>query len=102
MSRKTSVNPIRSVSRRLAVLMGTLLVPLTGLATTGALPDWHLYGSNTLRGSLYGATGDAASGPYPFEGDLYYNEFNLYLNKRNSPYDRFRGEISGVYNLNDE
>lgn len=84
----------------LAILL--LVVSASSAATVSILPDWQISGSNTLRGGHYGATSDATSGPYPFEGDLYFNEFNVYLNKRNSRYDTFRGEISGAYNLNDD
>ncbi|MBV1929605.1 MAG: hypothetical protein KUG81_08865 [Gammaproteobacteria bacterium] len=93
-------SPLRWV-RKFSVGIALLAVSTASFATVSLLPDWQISGSNTLRGGHYSATSDASSGPYPFEGDLYFNEFNVYLNKQNSRYDSFRGEISGVYNLND-
>ncbi|MEX2525207.1 MAG: hypothetical protein WD750_09635 [Gammaproteobacteria bacterium] len=66
------------------------------------MQNWSLSGSNTLRASVYDAHGPGAASPYLFEGDMYYDEFNLYFSKQDSYYDTWRGEISGVYNLNDD
>ncbi|MBL1142494.1 MAG: hypothetical protein HND53_10725 [Proteobacteria bacterium] len=66
------------------------------------LKDWHMYGSNTLRGSLYEADGPGAVSPYPFEGDMYFNELSVYLDKRNSQYDVMRAEVTGLLNLDDK
>ena len=66
------------------------------------MDDWHINGSNTLRGSFYDAYGPGAASPYPFEGGMLFNEFNVYLNKRNTRYDSMRAEISGLVNVDDE
>ncbi len=66
------------------------------------MEDWNINGSNTLRSSVYSADGPGTGSPYPSEGDMYFDEFNVYLNKQNSRYDTMRGEISGVYNANDD
>ncbi|RME32892.1 MAG: hypothetical protein D6786_09250 [Gammaproteobacteria bacterium] len=80
-----------------------LLLPLQSpLAEQDFLPGWHLSGSNTARASWYDATGLGSAGPYPFEGVMGFEEFNLYFDRRNSPYDLMRGEFSGVWNLDDE
>jgi len=79
-----------------------LLYPVACLAEKGFMDDWHIYGSNTLRGSLYDANGPGAASPYPFEGVMLFDEFNIYSNKQNSRYDTMRAEISGVFNIDDE
>ncbi|MCC6144255.1 MAG: hypothetical protein IT368_10660 [Candidatus Hydrogenedentes bacterium] len=66
------------------------------------LDEWHVFGSNTLRASNYDAHGLKAASPYPFEGGMYYDEFNLHFMRRDTPYDFWRGEISGVLNPNDD
>lgn len=79
-----------------------LLSPLICHAELTLMEDWNINGSNTLRSSVYSADGPGAASPYPSEGDMYFDEFNIYLNKQNSRYDSMRGEISGVYNANDD
>ncbi len=83
---------------------GYVLLVLPGLchAELDFLADWSMYGSNTVRASLYDATGPGAASPYPSEGDMFFDEFNVYLNKKNSRYDTMRAEVTGVYNLNDD
>ena len=88
------------------------LAPLTLLVFITVLPglclskefmdDWYIFGANTMRSSLYGAEGLGAASPYPFEGGMFYDEFNVYLSKQNSRYDTWRGEVSGVINADDE
>ncbi len=78
------------------------VVPVLSHAEPDVLADWSFYGSNTMRASLYEATGPGAASPWPLEGDMYFDEFNVYLNKQNSFYDRMRAEFSGVYNVNDD
>ena len=79
-----------------------LVYPFLVFAEGQFMDDWHIFGSNTVRGSLYDAYGAGSGSPYPFEGDKYFDEFNVYLSKQNSQYDFWRGEISGVFNLNDQ
>lgn len=83
-------------------LAGLLLLASAAASGQGLLQDWSLRGANTLRFSNYDTSGAAAGSPYAFEGDMYFDEFNLYFNRRNSDYDTWRGEISGVYNINDD
>lgn len=80
-----------------------LLGLLSGTAAAeNGFDDWHIYGANTARATLYEVHGSGAASPYPFEGDMYYDELNLYFSKRDSNYDFWRGEFSGLYNINDE
>lgn len=65
------------------------------------LANLHYYGANTLRFSHYEASGDNALGPYPFQGPMLFDEFNLYADHENSDYDRWRAEVSGVANVDD-
>lgn len=77
-------------------------IPFLCQAELQLMEDWNISGSNTLRSSVYSADGPGAASPYPSEGGMYFDEFNVYLNKQNSRYDTMRGEISGVYNANDD
>ncbi len=83
-------------------LAGALGMTCIAQAGTDILPSWHLSGSSTARASWYDATGLGSAGPYPFEGVMGFDEFNLYFDRRNSPYDVMRGEFSGLWNLDDE
>ena len=65
------------------------------------MDDWHIFGSNTVRGSMYDAYGPGSGSPYPFEGPMLFDEFNVYLSKQITPYDQWRGEVSGVVNAED-
>lgn len=85
----------------LHLLSGLMFAQLSH-AELQLLEDWNINVTNTLRGSVYGANGPGAASPYADEGEMFYDEFNLYFDKRNSRYDSMRGEISGVYNLNDD
>ncbi len=86
------------------IFFGLYLFALPGLcqAEMDFLNDWTIYGSNTARASLYDATGPGAGSPYVSEGDMFFDELNVYLNKQNSRYDSMRAEVTGVYNLNDD
>ncbi len=97
---------IKTIKQKQCVQFWTVVVlfmttPIC-FAETDLLKDWNINGSNTLRSSVYGADGPGAASPYSSEGDMYFDEFNIYFNKNNSRYDIMRGEISGVYNLNDD
>ncbi|HKK15253.1 MAG TPA: hypothetical protein VJ981_01000, partial [Gammaproteobacteria bacterium] len=65
------------------------------------MDDWHFFGSNTVRGSVYDAYGPGTGSPYPFEGGMLFDEFNVYMSKQNSRYDQWRGEVFGVVNTRD-
>jgi len=96
------VRRFRSRSLLAVVSSWILLIASTAAGAQGITQGWSLNGANTLRSSYYDVNGPAGSGPYPFQGDMYYDEFNLYFSKQDSPYDTWRGEISGVYNINDD
>ena len=66
------------------------------------MDSWNIQGTNTLRGSVYTVEGAGAGSPFPDEGDMFFDEFNIYFDKTNSAYSHTRGEISGLYNLNDD
>ncbi len=74
---------------------------LLGTAVAQAA-DWSIDGSNTLRGSVYDASGAGSGSPYPFEGDMYFDEISIFFDKRESPYSSWEGEFTGLYNVNDD
>lgn len=84
----------------------TLLLLLSAgtsvLAQETILGDWSVTGSNTLRGTVYDAHGAGSGSPYPFEGDMYFDELTMFFNKQDSEYSNWRGEITGLYNVNDD
>lgn len=86
---------------RLLIFCSAISLP-PAVSAADSFNTWHVYGTNSLRGGLYGTGGLGANSPYPSEGDMYYDELNMYLTKQESAYSNWRGEISGVYNLNDD
>lgn len=102
MSSIAKVNPLFKNNPFYGFGMVLFLTSFSSQAEFTLAEDWYVNGSNTLRGSVYGADGPGSGSPYPDEGDMYYDEFNVYFSKQNSVYDTMRGEISGVYNLNDD
>ncbi len=79
-----------------------LLLSCLGISSTLYALDWDISGSNTLRGTVYNASGSGAGSPYPFKGDMFFDELNLYLDNQDSEYSSWSGEISGLYNVNDD
>lgn len=79
-----------------------LLAALAWLPLVASADDWNISGTNTLRGSLYDASGTGSGSPYPSEGDMYYDEISLYFNREDSPYASWDGEFTGLYNVNDD
>ncbi|OGT01099.1 MAG: hypothetical protein A3F73_12140 [Gallionellales bacterium RIFCSPLOWO2_12_FULL_59_22] len=67
----------------------------------GLLDDWQLNGSNTLRLETYRVNGDPLAGPYRFTGGQHYDEFNVNMSRRLSPYDMVRAQFYGVANNSD-
>jgi hypothetical protein len=63
--------------------------------------DWHISGENTIRPEYYSVSGDAAASPYSYEDLQTYDEFNLNVNRRKSPFDTWRGQLLGVVNYSD-
>jgi len=66
-----------------------------------ALADLHISFSNTIRTEYYNYTGDGSASPYRYEGAEPYDEFNLNFARRKTPYDTWRGQVSGVVNGSD-
>jgi len=62
----------------------------------GVLPDWHIYGSNTLRSDVYNSKGNLAATPYRFSHAQTYDELNLNVERSFSPFNRVTGQISGL------
>ncbi len=60
------------------------------------LPDWHVYGSNTLRSDVYNNKGNIAATPYRFSDAHTYDELNLNVDRIFSPFHRITGQISGL------
>ena len=94
------INKKRCLVRNIGI--GILFAFPFSCAADELMDDWHIYGSNTLRGSFYDANGPGAASPYPFEGVMLFDEFNIYSNKQNTRYDTMRAEMSGVLNADDE
>jgi hypothetical protein len=65
---------------------------------TTSLNAWKINGSNTMRMDYYGNSGDKTQATYPFTEWRSYDELNLKFSKSVSPYDTWRGEITGVLN----
>ena len=76
-------------------------VALLSLSLPNVASDWEISGSNTARYEYYESDGDESASPYQFEGDQYYDEFNLNFTRRFSPYETFRGQVYGVANHSD-
>jgi len=70
-------------------------------AQDGWLSGWQVEGTNTGRISIYDAHGPGAGSPYPFEGLMGYDELDLRAYRRESAYDAWRAEFSGVLNADD-
>ena len=87
-----------------SVVAALVLVSAAAMAADDDVPwyaDLHVYGTNTLRYSQYEASGNNGAGPYPFQGDMYFDEFNIYADGDFSEYDSWRAEVSGVANIDD-
>lgn len=83
-------------------ILSALLLTGLPLAAQSIIDEWSFSGSNTARSTFIDNDGQVSASPYQFEGDMYYNELNLYFNRRDSDYSSWRGELSGVYNFNDD
>lgn len=68
---------------------------------TDILPDWDISGSNTVRFERYMVDGDETTSPYGFEGPQAYDDLSLSFAKRSSPFERWQGQFSGVFNRSD-
>lgn len=79
-------------------LLALLLTPLAAIAQAS---EWQVNGSNTVRVEDYDISGNAAASPYQFEGDHYYDEFNINVTRRFSAFESFRGQLYGVANKSD-
>jgi len=59
-------------------------------------PDWHIYGSDTLRSDVYKSKGDPATSPYRFSNAQTYDELSLNFDRSFSPFNRVTGQLSGL------
>lgn len=62
------------------------------------LPEWRIDGSNTFRAEQSGVAGDASANPNPDNAFDFFNEVNLNLERRYSPWNFLRGSFDGVVN----
>lgn len=85
---------------RTGVLCAALLLAAQR-AFADPLDAWHIFGSNTARFEHYEVKGDRAGSPYQFEGPQGFDEFNVNLIRRDSPWDLWRIQLYGVANWSD-
>jgi hypothetical protein len=78
-----------------------LLLALPQAVPANPLDAWHIFGTNTIRGEYYDVKGDPAVSPFRFEGPQAFDEFNLNLIRRDSPYDLWRVQVFGLVNDSD-
>lgn len=64
---------------------------------TDYMNTWNISGTNTLRLEYYSNRGNEDASIFPHDGDQGLNEFSINFNKRVSPYDRYTGQILGVF-----
>jgi len=60
------------------------------------LPDWRVYGSNTIRSDIYKSKGNLAATPYRFSSAHSYDELSLNAERIFSPFNRITAQISGL------
>jgi hypothetical protein len=63
-----------------------------------AYDSLSITGNNTMRYEYYDVIGNEAMSPYQSKGSQFYNEFDMTMTQRNSPYDTWRTQIVGVLN----
>ncbi|MGV6827130.1 MAG: hypothetical protein ACWA5Q_09145 [bacterium] len=83
--------------------LGLLIAALAGtsaanLQAEGYWDNWQISGTNTLKWENYDVSGDANQSPYRFEGDQFYDDFNISFSRKISQYESFYGQIGGVLN----
>lgn len=59
---------------------------------------WHIHGKNTASYEHYIVDGNQAASPFRFDDEQIFDEFNINLDRRISPYERWQGQIFGVLN----
>ena len=87
--------------QRLCNLASILFVCLSTGTRADPLSDWNISGSNTLRAEYYDVDGDASSAPWPHTGGQYYDEVDLNMWRRVSPWESQRVQLSGLANDSD-
>lgn len=87
-------------SLTLALSISSVLLPAVSQTTQAG--DWNFTGLNTAKATFVDNVGVSGASPYPFEGDMYYNETSIYFDRQDSDFASWRGELTGVYNLNDD
>ncbi len=63
-----------------------------------AAEPWHIHGKNTASYEHYIVDGNQAASPFRFDDEQIFDEFNINLDRRISPYERWQGQIFGVLN----
>lgn len=98
---------IQTRKKTLGLLVAALIpvAPVMALADDAAWDDyfssWHINGTNTLQYEHYGVSGDGNQSPYSFEGDQWFNDFNMNFSRKVSEYESWYGNIGGVLNDSD-
>lgn len=70
-------------------------------AQADPLSDWSISGTNTIRAEYYDIDGDHNTSPWPHHGSQFYNELDLNLHRRISPWESLRFSLSGLANSSD-
>jgi len=73
-------------------------LPQSSSPLKDAYDSLSITGNNTMRYEYYDVIGNEAMSPYQSKGSQSYNEFDMTMTKRNSPYDTWRTQIVGVLN----
>ncbi len=79
-------------------MRGTLLAGFALLAAAAHAQEAVVGGSNTVRWERYDTSGNALASPYPVSTSTGYDELALDFAWRASPYDLWRGFLTGVVN----
>jgi hypothetical protein len=88
-------------AHRCLVTGGSLALALTlqaGGVAASEFADWSVYASNTLRAEYYGASGDTSASPWPHLGGQLYDEVDLSMHRRVSPWESLRIDLSALAN----
>lgn len=75
-----------------------LLCPIISSSVYAVDNNWKISGTNNIRSDYYNSYGDKGSSPYKSENFQTFNDINLNLNRQKSPYELWRGQMSGAAN----
>ena len=82
-------------------LLPVLYVCLATGTQAASLAGWSISGSNTIRGEYYDVDGDQGASPWPHTGSQFFDELDLNLHRRVSPWETVRFHLSGLANSSD-